>query len=729
MTTQETQRYLELSFNRAQIEELDIGITEGLNVGIYARTDFMPQEMADIRGALSEGIDLSKYIGIDYDWFQLEEIIQGLKFGLPVEKYDDVNIPGSKMHEMRKGLEDFIDLSDFLKYDVAIIREVRNAFADRVDILKYVEEGYDAEQLKAIRTALKYELDIRQYIDIDFGASCIEEIVAGLQENVEVELYAKHCYNWGQMEQLRLGLESQVDITYYSSPLYSRYQMKQIRLGLEDGLAVGEYTSFMYPSYEMARIRREMLGNKASYLNENTSAILGEENRDGLTITVSSDDMTAFICFSSSHFGQTTRKDILRSLRLMGITQNIDPRMLDNLLSGKHLDEVVQIAKGIAPEDGESGYYEFLIDAQKSRTPKILPDGSVDFQNIEWYEQVSKGEILAYYHSAAKGTAGHTVTGKKIPAKKGKELAPLKGKGFYVLEDKKTYVAEFDGKVDVEGIRLEVSRMITVSDVNQTTGNVKFNGNVFVSGTVSDNVTIEASGDVIIDGFVQNCKIVAGGDVILKKGVNGAGEGSIVAGGAIEGKFFERVSLSAVKGIKANYCLHCDVSTEADIMIFGGKGLILGGTIFAARGIKAANVGNELGVRSMIKMGVSDAMTSKLRNYDSQLVDYENKLKILYKGQRDFQDKYPAEVRNTLEVYIKIENAIFTLGQEKEEIQEDREKLLRLIMMTQDAMLTVTGTLYDNIVVDIDGKKIRSTIANNVTVKKIDNRVGIFKNN
>lgn len=730
MTAEQKKNFINMGYTEAQIEEIDAGMAAGIDVSVYMKLELMPMQMSQIRQGLISGLDMSPYANAKYDWFQLEEIREGMLVGIDVSKYDFDNLPADKMRQLRLGLEKGMDLSAYIDYASEIICQIREAKLSDIDILDFVSAGYEADQLFEIRTAIDDGLDIQRYIDVEFRAPSISEIAQGLRDNVDVEVFAKNCYSWSQMRELRLGLTEQVDVSFYQSPLYDRYQMEQIRLGLEQGLEVDEYTSLMYPAYFMEKIRNELAvsGRRTDEEDQDAEIDLSKENKDGLLITISEDDMTAYIRFSKEKFGITTRKDIMRSLRVVGITQNIDPRMVDDLLSGKHLDEMVPIATGRPPIDGEDGHYEFYFETNKSRAPKILADGSVDFQNSEWYEQVKKGQKLAYYYSAGKGEPGHTVTGKRIAPKRGKEMMALRGKGFYLLEDKKTYVSEFDGRIDFDGTHLEISKLLTVPEVNQATGNIRFEGDVIVSGDVSNGAWIVAGKDVVIEGFVENAHIEAGGNITLKKGVNGGGTGSISAGGSVEGKFFESVSVKAGSSISVNYSLNSNLYSEDTITVFGNKGLVIGGTIFAARDIKVSSLGNETGLRTVVRMGISEAMKKEQRNIDDHMVELDNKLKVLMKGQKDFRDKYPPDIRNTMDIYIKIENAIFTLEKEKDEYKEKKDKLLRQIANTADAMLTVTGELYDNILVEIDGRKLVSTRAKNVTIKKVDNRIGIFQN-
>lgn len=719
-------------FTDAQIEEISLGMDQGLVVDVYAKKELMPQSMYQIRLGISQGFDMSMYATPQYDWFQLEEIRTGLEKGINVEKYHDPSIDSDKMQEMRLGLENHMDLSDFLKYSADIMREVRLCLLTHIDAIRFLDQGYDGAQLKIIRESIEKGLDIQRYIQPEFRDVSIQEIAIGLENGIDVESYAKPCYGWAQMQELRLGIESQVDISYYSSPLYDRYQMMEIRLGLEQGVEVNEYTSLMYPAYVMHQIREELMNNRYIVGNdedaENDEARKEDANRDGITVNISPDKMTAYITVARESFGRIGRKEILRSLRVMGVTQNIDPRMVDNLLSGKHLSEKVQIAVGKAPVNGENGYYEYFFDTSNKRKPTILPDGSADFKNMMSIGRVKRGDTLVYYHSAGKGEDGHTVTGLRIPSKKGKDLPALRGKGYMLKDDKKTYVAGVDGRVSLRGNTLEVSQILNLKDVNQSVGNVAFDGNVMIAGTVSDGVIIEADGDVIIDGFVENATISATGNVILKQGMNGGGTASINAGRSVQGKFFEGVSIKAGEEIRANYVLNCNLYCNDSITIFGKKGLILGGTTFSTREIKVSNVGNEVGVRTNIRMGISDELRSKQIKVESAIRDKENKLLVLRKGQRDFQDKYPAEIRNTMEVYVKIENALFTVTQEKDELLAQKEAIMKEMMATAETQMVVSNILYDNVLIDIEGKKLLSTRSKNVTVKCIDNHIGIFKN-
>ena len=734
MTEQQQQYFLKQGFSQKQIEEIALGMENGVPVSVYAFKELMPQNMYQIRRGLEEGFDMHAYATPDYGWFQLEEIRLGFENNVDVSKYDDANISYKKMHQIRRALEEGNDLSEFISYEHDVLKKIRESKSLKIDIIPYVRQGYNAEQLEEILNALKDKLDIFQYIDVSFPGAAIHEIAQGYRTNADVDFYARDCYSWKQMREIRVGMEKQLDISYYMSPLFDHRQMEQIRLGLEEGLEVEYYNSLMYTANEMEAFRNRLKNGFEEEIVENDDLLdvvdLLEVNaEEDIHVSISDDDMEAYLTVSPNCKESLTKKDILKNLRYSDVTQNINMRMIDELLQGKHIGEKVLIAVGRPPRQGEDGRYEFFVKADSHKAPKILSDGSVDYSGGGDYEMIKVGQKIAYYHSATKGIEGRSVTNKRIPATRGKELEMLKGKGFFVLEDRKTYVASTDGKVELNGNLLEITKVINLEEANANTGNIRFNGNVEIAGDVRGGIRIEAGQDVIIGGFVEDAFITAGGNITIAKGVNGGGVGELKAGGEVTAKFFEMVKVTAGKCITANYSLNSELYSEGEINLSGKKSVLVGASAFAAKEIKAIDVGNMMGVQTKIKLGVSDKMKAELYRINTARSDNNKKLDILIKSEKDFQSKFSQEERDAMEMYIKIENAIYTLNIQEEELKKEYEDLMDVIAITKDACLVVMGNLYDNVLIEIDGKRTMSTQSSNVTVKKVSERVGIFKNN
>ena len=71
-------------FTRNQLEEIQKGLEQKLNVSAYAKKEFLAIQMQQIRLGLQDNLPVEKYADPSFDWFQIEQIASILK--LPVEK-------------------------------------------------------------------------------------------------------------------------------------------------------------------------------------------------------------------------------------------------------------------------------------------------------------------------------------------------------------------------------------------------------------------------------------------------------------------------------------------------------------------------------------------------------------------------------------------------------------------------------------------------------------------
>ena len=507
--------------------------------------------------------------------------------------------------------------------------------------------------------------------------------------------------------------------------------MQELRLGLEAGLDINNYVSLMYTAKEMGKRRLELMEmgiDRATSDKEiKSGASETVESRDGLLITISADEMEACVHVVDPSV-QLTRKDVLRDLKNEGIVYGIDQREVDNLISGRTIQDTIVIARGKPAVQGENGYYEFFFRTNVDHSPKVQADGSVDYRNVDWFEQVKRQQKIAYYHAAGAGEVGYTVTGRRIAAKRGREQSRLRGKGFLVLPDQKTYVSIMDGRIELTDHNIEISKMVEFQEVSLATGNIRFDGNVYVKGNVGDGTTIAASGDVVVDGFVEAATIVAGGNVILRKGMNASGSGSITAGGNIEGKFFEAVVLKAGNDIHANYCMNCEAHADGEMVIFGRNGSVVGGAVYVVKQLSAQNIGNRAGILTRINVGVSEKMRREQREVEDKLRDNKMELMILQNAQADFQAKYPAEIRNTMEMYLKIDNAIFTKNKIIDDLMIRKEAIEKNIANTMTSCIVCSGDLFEGVLIDINGRKLKSNYAKNVTIRVSEGKIVLFAN-
>lgn len=720
---------LSKGFAPDQIEEIEEGIQAGVDVAVYAKKEYYAIQMRQILLGLKEGLPVEKYADSKYDWFQMEEIRKGLKAGLNVDAYAFPDIPYDVMRQIRKGFSENLDLSRYRDMNSGVLREFRKALASNLNIVKYIKEGYETEQLREIRHALEQGVDIDPYLQKEFRGAAISEIREGLEKGLNVSVYAKMEFGWQQMREIRLGLENRIDTTPYQNTYYSWQQMREIRLGLENGIDIGKYKSLMNTASDMRRKRLLLQGttDDLEAAEHRHHSVIVEEQTAKLIVTVSEDEMEAYIEIEENG-SKPDRNKIVEALKKFGVIKGVLEDAVDMLLNGSSPKGPVLIAKGKQPVDGQDGWYEYFFKTEDERAPKMLADGSVDYQNTQWFEIVEQGQKVAYYHNAGMGSDGYTVFGKILHSGKGKEMSMLAGKGFVLLPDQRTYLAAVSGKVELNNGRLEITRLLILDEMTIATGKVDFDGSVYIKGSVGSGVVIRALEDIIIDGSVEASNIECGGSVILRQGMNASGNGMIKAGKDVTGKFFESVVVCAGGNIQANCSMNSQLYAEGEIIINGASGTLLGGLAFAGKGIQAYNVGNRVGLPTFIRIGTYEKMLQEQRQIGEEIIEVKKEMAILHNAYVDIRKKYPPEIRNTMEIYMKIESAIFTKEKQLDQLEFANVELRKKMQSVEDVKAVIRGTLFDGVTVEIGGTRWGSKSLQDVTLKKIGSRIAIYSN-
>lgn len=102
-------------FNRAQLEQIELGLLHGVNVNSYDKKEFDADQMKVIRIGLEDGVDVSIYAKTSLNWRQMIVIDSGLKDGLDVSLYAKPEFDELQMLEIYYGLKDGLDVSSYAK--------------------------------------------------------------------------------------------------------------------------------------------------------------------------------------------------------------------------------------------------------------------------------------------------------------------------------------------------------------------------------------------------------------------------------------------------------------------------------------------------------------------------------------------------------------------------------------------------------------------------------------
>lgn len=647
---------------------------------------------------------------------QRQEILLGREEGLDVSLFANPELNWLQMEQIRMGMKDKVDVSVYAdpSYSYETMKQIRLSFYSSNDLTAYLERGFVDDELEQIRLALEDGLPIDTWLTDDMYAQQIHEIKVGLYENLDVSVYANSQYNWMQMKEIRMGLEKKLNVSLYTNYLFSHWQMKEIRLGLEAGLDVSSYAKLIFSATDMKEKREKLLKEKTSGTAHtadisDTAGALGIDinslNKKEFSIFIEDNGIKAFAFIPWFPGNRVTEEDIYNELKKRGIVIGIKREAITEMIKQRRMNEKILVAEGTPAETGEDGWFEFFVRLDLPRIPAPLPDGGVDYVNIEAFEMVDEGEKLAVYHPAQKGIDGQNIFGEVLHANKGIEKKPMKGKGFVIAPDGVTYISKMNGKFEYINGQMIISNMIIVKeDVTAVTGKLAVDGTVYVVGSVYSGGHIEAAGDIIVEYNVETAKLVAGGNVMIKRGVCSKHDCFIEAKGEVSGSFFEAANITAGGNVKANYIMNSNINTLGKAIVSGSKGTLLGGKIRAVKGVDTYNLGNSSNIKTFLDVG---------RNvlYDKQQIEFQKKREQILEQLSMLEERWnkvlkslPPDKEKAVELIKKLNGAIVAKDQELVDLDADISRLVRLTDEGMKAVL-VRGNAYEGSVIEINTVK------------------------
>lgn len=348
-----------------------------------------------------------------------------------------------------------------------------------------------------------------------------------------------------------------------------------------------------------------------------------------LTVIVAQDRMSASLIITPPDGGKDLMPNgIIKQIQSKGIVFGVDDSIIQEIAVSPRYNENIVFAKGQDPVRGEDGKIEVLIDVNIQKKPTILEDGSVDFHELHYVSTVQKGQVLANITLPKPGIPGRNVLGQAIPAINGKPAQIPKGKNAELIDDGTKLVAAAEGQINYLDGKINVLNVLEIpGDVDISVGNIHFNGNVIVRGNVLTDFVIEATGSVEVHGVVEGAVIKAGGDIILKRGIQGLHKGELVSEHDIVARYIEHCTVSAKNDIKSEAIMHCMVNCGHVTELGGKKGLIVGGTIRVGKEIFAKTIGSPMATVTELEVGIDPNIRERYKEIKDKASEFEAELK------------------------------------------------------------------------------------------------------
>jgi hypothetical protein len=438
--------------------------------------------------------------------------------------------------------------------------------------------------------------------------------------------------------------------------------------------------------------------------NESKSLRLSEvtpiPNSEYGVYTIASDNMRVEAVFYPPFDGADvlSADEIKSDLAAIGVKAGIDDEQINAFLENHNYFEPFIVAKGTDPIEGHDGRIEYKFNTEPVKAPKVKPDGTVDFHELDNVNHIKNGEVLAELFPEDLGTPGVDVKGKTVYPHKVKRVMFKYGRNMHVSNDGRQLISEVSGHVSLENDKVFVSNTLEVVDVDNSTGNINYNGGVLVKGNVLAGFSVEATGDITVEGLVEGAILKAGGNITLVRGVQGGGKAILKAGGNIVTKFIEGAeNVSAGGTIETDSILHSKVVAKGAITVKGRNGLIVGGDVKSTVLIDCMTIGNEMGTTTVVGVGVDptvkkriDVLKHELEEMGKQKLQLSQVVTVLRKRQ-DEEGKLSPDKQSlqqkTMRQMILLEQKITTNKKELEDLRG-------MISEDSNARIKVAKTAY-----------------------------------
>lgn len=303
---------------------------------------------------------------------------------------------------------------------------------------------------------------------------------------------------------------------------------------------------------------------------------------------------------------ELSRDMIYQALAAQGISYGLDTALVDRISHDRDRYFCLYlVATGKPAFDGRNGNIVDYFPRVLQRTLEVNEFGQVDYTSLNLICNAEEGQEVCRLIRPTDGEPGRTVTDQEIPAKNGKDVPLPKGRNTEISEDGEALIATMPGHVEFTGRCFQIKPVLDIDgDVDFSTGNIKFVGDVNIKGDVLSGFSVKAMGNIYVGGVVESgSSVESGGDLTVVKGILGGGTTIIRSSRCVFSKYIENAIISVKENLQTDCVVNSKVYCGGEVVVRSGRGSIMGGRTWAAKKISASAVGAKSEVRTAVALG------------------------------------------------------------------------------------------------------------------------------
>ena len=390
---------------------------------------------------------------------------------------------------------------------------------------------------------------------------------------------------------------------------------------------------------------------------------------------LSADKLYAWVLvFPPTGNGKELTRDMLMSaMETQDIIYGVDGRLVDRLAHDeRRYFNLFLLARGKPAFDGKNGNIVDYFPRVVERVLEVDEYDQVDYTALNLIHNVKEGQEICRLIRPTEGEPGCTVLGQEIPAKSGKAVPLPKGRNTDISEDGDALVALTAGHVEFTGRSFQVKPVLDIpGDVDFSTGNIKFLGDVNIKGDVLTGFTVRAMGSIWVGGVIEaGSTVEAGGDLTVVKGILGDGTTTVRSHRCVFSKYVENATIYAKENLQTDAIINGSIYCDGEVLVRSGRGTIMGGRVWAAQKVSATTVGAKSECRTSITLGGLPCTSFEQEQVRKELKELEMEMEKL-----ECQLDSPVKASLISKVRVKLNTAELRLQQLEEDLQEIKKEL------------------------------------------------------
>lgn len=284
------------------------------------------------------------------------------------------------------------------------------------------------------------------------------------------------------------------------------------------------------------------------------------------------------------------------------------------------------IAKTKAPINPKNSQIRYHFPTQFLHAGKVEKDGSINFQDRGDIPYVKEGALLANKTFPEKGSPGIDVFGKEIHVEDPVDLTFTPGPGARLSEDGTRIYALTSGQPHLDALgNISVCPEYQIKgDLGFETGNVNFDGNVIVNGSVKQGFKVICAS--LTAKEIHGAEIDITGDLNVSMGI--VNTELVKVKGSVQAKFVHNSKINAFGDLIVQREI-----LDSKIYLSGAciieNGLIANSTISAKMGIRAASIGTPSSKPSALTVGVDEHTNALISKLDAILTKNKDAIQEL----------------------------------------------------------------------------------------------------